>query len=271
MDGKKKKIVGIVVVILVVCLGIGLAYRLLNAPATSPLPEGVTGFKQIGNELFYVNENGQSYGGSGVVEDANFGAEHQFYTREEKAARLPDLVTVFMDDGRCGKDCNPGYLYKEDFLDCFYYTEEDYESWPEHQEGVDDFIYYTAYDSDGVTELGVFKRINVKLDGCCYLSDGSIYLVMEDYPQYDYQGNLLSEGYSAWIGAKEFYLLNDDEIAVFAAETGTDADELTAERDRQKAEWEESHGYDVAQSVEDPPEDWQSALEQLKAEDEAGN
>lgn len=253
MDGKKKKTIGIVVVVLIVGLGIGLAYRLLNAPATVALPEGVYGFVDIANEGYYVNKNGQSYGGSGLLENAAVGAEKQYYTREEKAARLPDLVGVFMDDGQLGKGCNKGYIYKEDYLDFLYFTEEDRESWPEHQDGVDDFIYYTAYDSDGVTELGVFKRINVKIDKSCYLSDGSIYVVMEDY--------------SYWApGIDELW--NDDEIEVFAADTGQDADELRAERDRL---WEEYNAQQVTYSTEELPEDVQEELNQLGDGAQAGN
>ena len=217
---------GMLVCIAVIVCGLTLVSACSFDDELSPdgeLPAGVYGFVQINNDFFYLNENGQSYGGSAILENYNAGAERQLRTREEEAECLPDLVAVCMDDGKLGLDHNVGYLYKEDYLDCLYYTDEDYESWPEHQEGVDDFIYYLAYDSDGETQIGVFKRINVKINESCYLSDGTIFLVMDDY--------------SRWVGPSITGLSNDAEIENWAAAIGEDADVVRAEYERLSEEY----------------------------------
>lgn len=211
-----------------------LLLLLVACSQSGELPEGACGsveidgetvyYTEIDGEIFYLNDSGQSYGGEATIENYNFGAERQTLSREEKAERLPDLVAVCMDDGKLGLDHYVGYLYKEDYLDCLYYTEEDYESWPEHQEGIDDFIYFTAYDTDGETPIGVFKRINVKINESCYLSDGTIYLVMDDY--------------SRWVGPSIMGLHTDAELENWAAAIGEDVDDLKAEYERLYEEYE---------------------------------
>lgn len=143
-----------------------------------PMLDEYYGSVVIGGIEYPLNQAGQSYGSASIAEAAYVSSrEGVVNTTFEELFNglelyLPDLVCLWVNDGE-----QLGYVSKADYLDMVCYTPFDQWSWPEHQDGVDDFKYYPAYEADGVTQIGTAKRIAVNITESCILSDGTIEVV----------------------------------------------------------------------------------------------
>lgn len=194
-----------------------------------PMLDEYYGSVVIGGIEYPLNQAGQSYGSAYIAnqafdEDYFIHAEEGYVypnpelTLNDLVGYLPDLVFIGVEGKNPPEDDLYGYLTKEDYVDAFVWSpDEQFSEWPEHQDGVDDYKYYTIYGPDGITEIGTYKRIAVNITESCVLSDGVVVLVGQ-------RGSYkFADGLSD---------CTDEELERIARYSGEDVEVLIAERDR---------------------------------------
>ena len=206
------------------------SYQYNDYRATIPALDKSYGTVVIHGIEYPLNQAGQSYGvatyaRNAFIQDADAAGGIQYkynedgdlvpiseISDEDAIDYYPDLVLA-----ECWDTHERGYVYKEDYMDAYEYTPFEQLTWPEHEDGVEDFKYYPVYEPDGVTQIGEIKRLNVNVTKSCILSDGSVYLITDD-GEYHVDGGLAG--------------CTDSQLREFAKAVGMDVETLMAERDK---------------------------------------